>query len=246
MDTAKITAMRVGGKKLASIRQELIHFTKSGTSFEEIEAEAQRLIKAAGAKPSFSTVTGYHWATCITKNAGVCHGIPQGKVVSDGDIITIDVGLIWDGYHLDTSDTVAVGGVPAKTKEFLEVGRRSLAKAIAEAYPGNTVYEISRAMQKVVERHGFGCVYQLTGHEIGTQLHGRPVPCVAQKSDKRWVLQPGTTLAIEIMYTMGEPELVLDDDGWTYTTKDGSLSGMFEETVLVGTEWPEILTTVTA
>ena len=239
----KITAMRQGGKKLAQVKAQLRAFTKVGTTFEEIEAEAQVLIAAAGAKPNFSLVPGYHWATCIMKNDEVCHGIPKNKLVESGDVITIDVGLLYQGYHLDTSFTFAVGKISTEVSAFLATGQKSLEKAIDKVKPGATIYDVSRAMQKVVERQGYGAVYQLTGHGIGEELHQDPaIPCVAQKSDKRQVLKPGQTVAIEIMYSMGDPELELDDDGWTYRTADRSLTGMFEETVLVTDQGYQILT----
>jgi methionyl aminopeptidase len=239
----KITAMREGGKRLGQIKQQLAEFTQVGTTFEAIEVEAQRLIKAAGASPSFSTVPGYHWATCIMKNEGMEHGIPKGKIVEDGDIIKIDAGLIYDGYHLDTTTSFIVGTSTTEKELFLEVGQRALAKAINKARVGNTVYDISSAMQRVIEGAGFSCVYQLTGHGVGKDLHEDPsIPCVAQRADKRVNLYEGQTIAIEPMYAMGDATLVVDDDGWTYKTKDGSLAGMFEETVLITKDGPEILT----
>ena len=242
-DAHRISAMRQGGALLGRVKQQLVDFTKVGMAFETIEAEAQRLIKAGGAKPSFSTVPGYSWATCLMKNDELCHGIPQHKWVADGDVMTIDVGLIWDGYHLDTTTTFVVGQSQPEIEHFLDVGRRSLAKAIKKARVGNSVYDLSFAMQKVVEENGFNVVYQLTGHGVGKELHGEPeIPCFAQKSDKRIKLYEGQTIAIEIMYAAADAHLVLDRDGWTYRTEDGSLSGMFEETVLVTQAGPEILT----
>lgn len=243
MSQKKISAMRAGGQKLARVRDALVAYTKVGTSFEDIEGEALRLIKAEGGIPNFALVPGYHWATCVMKNDEVCHGIPKGKSVAEGDVITIDVGLLYQNYHVDTSVSFAVGQVSAEIEEFLAVGRKSVQKAIAKVKPGATVYDVSHAMQKTVERKGYGAVYQLTGHGIGTELHMEPgIPCVAHRGDKRHVLKPGQTLAVEIMYSAGDPELVLDADGWTYRTKDGSLTGMFEETVLVTETGHEVLT----
>jgi methionyl aminopeptidase len=239
----KLQAMRTGGAKLRQVKHQLQAFTKVGTRFEDIEAEAQRLIKAAGAVPNFALVPGYHWATCIMKNDEVCHGIPKGKYVDDGDVITIDVGLLYEKWHLDTSISFAVGSVPAEVTHFLTVGQDSLKKAINKARVGNSIYDISAAMQRVVERAGFGCVYQLTGHAIGEELHMDPsVPCIAQRRDKNLKLYEGQTLAIEIMYAAGDAHLKIDKDGWTYRTSDGSLAGMFEETVLITRNGPEILT----
>jgi methionyl aminopeptidase len=180
------------------------------------------------------------------KNDELCHGIPKHKRVADGDVITIDVGLIWEGYHLDTTTTFVVGTTTPEIEHFLEVGKRSLAKAIKKAVVGNSVYDISFAMQKVVEEQGFNVVYQLTGHGVGEELHGEPeIPCLAQKSDKRVKLYEGQTIAVEIMYAADDAHVIMDDDGWTYRTEDGSLSGMFEETVLVTSTTPDILTAST-
>jgi len=239
----KIESMREGGKNLGRIKKELSFFSKPGVTFEQIESEAQRLIKKAGMLPSFSTVPGYDWATCIMKNEEVCHGIPKNKVVKDGDIITIDIGLINNGFHLDTTITFPVGEVDNQIKHFLEIGKKSLKKAIQRAKIGNSVYDISQAMEKPLKKNGYGVVFQLTGHGVGEELHMEPaIPCVPSRSDKNIKLYEGQTLAIENMYTMGSPVLKEGSDGWTYRTIDGSISGMFEESVLITKKGPEILT----
>lgn len=242
----KIEQMRLGGKKLAQVKQALRAMTKPGLRFEEIEAEAQRLIKAAGAVPSFSTVPGYSWATCITKNEGCCHGVPRDKSVEAGDVITIDVGLIYGGFHVDTTTTFYVGDLtaaPESIQRFLVTGQQALDRSIEQAVIGNSVYDISVAMQDVIEEAGYSAVYQLTGHAVGKELHEDPqIPCVAYKSDKKHKLFDGMTIAIEPMFAMGDAKLRLGADGWTYETVDGSLTGMFEDTVLVAPSGPEILT----
>ncbi len=241
----KVTAMRQGGAKLGQVKQALQEFTQPGVSFEAIEAEAQRLIKSLGCVPSFSTVPGYHWATCLMKNHELCHGIPQGKWVDDGDVITIDVGLIQDGYHLDTTITFCVGAVPLKTKEFVAAGQIILTRAIAQARVGASVYDVSSVIESELSKRGYGAVYQLTGHGVGEELHMEPaIPCVASPTDKRILFTDQQTVAIEVMYTMGHPRLVLAPDGWTYQTKDKSLGGMFEETVLITRSGAEVLTKV--
>ena len=243
---SKITksgAMRKGGAVLAGVKSSLKTMAKVGVSFEELEAQAQKLIKKAGMEVSFSTVGDYSWATCITKNSGLCHGIPEKKVVKSGDIITIDVGLINEGYHLDSALTFPVGKVDKKIHKFLEVGREALDLAIDQAKPGKSVFDISKTMQRVVEKSGYKAVYQLTGHGLGKKLHQAPgIPCVAQVSDKSNKLKVGQTLAIEMMYAMGDAHLELAQDGWTYQTSDGSLTGMFEESVLITKDKPVILT----
>jgi len=239
----KISSMRAGGKRMRVVKKALQDFVTVGTTFEAIEAKAQELIKAQGGIPNFALVPGYHWATCVMKNDELCHGIPKNKVVDDGDVITIDVGMLYEGWHLDTSITFAVGTVSSEISHFLEVGKQSLKKAIAKARVGSSVYDVSSAMQRVVERAGYSAAYQLTGHGIGEELHMEPsIPCEADRADKKIKLYEGQTVAIEIMYAMGDATVVLDKDKWTYRTQDGSLSGMFEETVLVTAAGPEILT----
>lgn len=240
----KTQAMRQGGRELGRIRETLVEFAQIGVTFLEIEAEAQRLITQVGMKPSFSTVPGYHWATCLMKNDAMCHGIPNETVIEDGDVVTIDIGLINHGYHLDTTVTFGVGNVSPTSAQFIADGRAILTKAINQVKPGNSVYDISREIEKSLQRKGYGAVYQLTGHGIGRDLHMKPnIPCVSIKSDKRILLTEGQTIAVEVMYTAGKAELVVADDGWTFVTKDESLSGMFEETVLVTKDGFEVLTT---
>lgn len=239
----QIDSMRVGGKALAQVKKALADYAEVGRSFIEIERIATDLIAKAGYSPSFSTVEGYSWTTCIMKNEQLCHGIPNEQVVQDGDVITIDVGLISNGYHLDTTVSFGAGKISLKTNRFLEVGRRSLKKAIELVKPGQSVYQLSRAMEKTLLDNGYGAVYQLTGHGVGSELHQEPsIPCVANPEDKQVLLYEGQTLAIEVMYTMGNPYVVLAKDGWTYQTQDKSLSAMFEETVLVTSQGYEILT----
>jgi len=235
--------MRHGGRILASIRDELVRRTVKGTTFEEIEAWAQVLLREHGVTASFSTVPGYNWATCVMLNDALCHGIPRHGVVRDGDVVTIDIGLCTAGHHLDTTTSFAVGAISSQVREFLAVGKKSLQAAITKVRPSVSVYAISAAMQAVLSAHGLGAVYQLTGHGIGKQLHMEPsIPVVANKTDARVLLSAGQTVAIEVMYTAGDAELIVDADGWTYRTKDKSLSGMFEETVLVTDTGYEILT----
>ncbi len=138
-DTQRIAAMREGGKRLGVVKHSLEEFTQIGMSFEEIEAEAQRLIAEAGAVPNFSLVPGYHWATCIMRNDELCHGIPKGKTVRDSDVVTIDVGLLHEGFNLDTTTTFIVGSADKTTASFVARGREILDAAIFQAVLGNSV-----------------------------------------------------------------------------------------------------------
>lgn len=244
VDKKKIEAMREGGRILGQIREQLLATAAPGVSVEDLETLAQQLIqKHPGARASFQTVSGYKWATCIMKNEEVCHGIPQHKVIEDGDLVTIDVGILYKGYHTDTTGTVFVGKPSPEIRQFLETGKHALATAIDQARVGNTIWDVSHAMQKVIEKAGYHMVFQLTGHTIGKHLHEEPyIPCVAQRRDKKVKLVEGQTIAIEPMYAMGNSYLVCEPDGWTYRTEDRSLSAMFEHTVLVTSGEPEILT----
>ncbi len=244
-DTHKIQAMREGGKILADVRERLVMAVKPGISFIEIEKLANDYITSyPGATASFKRVPGYSWATCLMKNEEVCHGIPRKeKYVQDNDLITIDVGVFFKGYHTDTSTTVYVGEPTPQIIKFLEAGKRSVDNAIQQARPGKSVWHISYAMQRAIETAGYHCVYQLTGHGVGKELHEEPsIPCVADPTDKRIQIKSGQTLAIEVMYSVGSPTLIFEKDGWTCRTEDNSLSGMFEHTVLVTDNGPEILT----
>lgn len=242
-DHQRLQAMAEGGKILGKIRQQLLASAVAGVRFEELENTAQTLIRDVGAKPSFSTVHGYRWATCIMVNDALCHGIPEGQVVNDGDVLTIDVGLIWKGYHVDSTGTKIVGNPSPQLRAFLELGRKALNVAINRVRPGVSIFDISEAMESTVQAGGGSVVAQLTGHGIGTELHMPPnIPCKTYQSDKQVRLSLGQTVAIEIMYNQGGPDLVVDADGWTYRTKDGSISAMFEETVAVGSKGPLVLT----
>ncbi len=242
----KIAIMRVGGKKLAGVKQALIDHAVAGTPFEKLEEIAQAQIAKEGAVPSFSTVEGYSWATCISKNEGCCHGVPRNNTVEDGDVLKIDVGLIWQGYHVDTTATIFIGdtkNADPKVLQFIQDGWDILDLSIAKAVLGNSVYDVSHTMQTALEKKGYGAVYQLTGHAIGKTLHEDPqIPCVAYSSDKKVKFFEGQTICVEVMDAMGNPKLVLGKDGWTYQTKDGSLTGMFEDTIVITSGKPEILT----
>lgn len=239
----KITAMRQGGAKLKIIKNQLQEFAVVGKTFMDVELEAQRLIKAAGAQPNFSLVPGYHWAICINRNEGIVHGIPNDTVIADGDLISIDLGLLWQGWNLDTSISFVAGKSNHQLDAFLQAGLHTLEKTISHALAGNSIYDLSHVIEKSVKKAGYSPSYQLAGHYIGKALHEEPlIPCVTSKSDRKKIIKVGDTMAIEIMYAQGDCDLVLGDDGWTYETYDRSLTALFEDTVLITEDGPEILT----
>lgn len=239
----RITAMRQGGAKLKIIKRQLQDFATVGKTFMDVENEAQRLIKAAGAVPNFSLVPGYHWAICINRNEGIVHGIPNGTVIEDGDLISIDLGLLWEKWNLDTSISFVAGTSNYQLDAFLQTGQHTLDKTIAHALPGNSIHDLSHMIEKSIKKAGYSPSYQLAGHYIGKELHEEPlIPCVASKGDRKKIIKEGDTMAIEIMYAQGDCDLVLAEDGWTYETYDRSLTALFEETILVTADGPEILT----
>jgi methionyl aminopeptidase len=241
MNDDKIAAMREGGRVLGTILQELLGFSRPGTSLLDIEALAQKRIVQAGMKPSFSTVANYQWATCLCVNEVIVHGIPTGYRLKEGDLLTIDIGLINRGFHVDTAWTKVVGG---KDDTFLEVGQEALKKAIDQAKAGNRVGHISKAIQEIIEGAGYGVVKTLVGHGVGKTLHEPPqIPGFVRGSiEKTPRLTVGMTIAIEVIYAMGSPAITYYDDGWSIATRDHSLSAVFEQTIAVTDSKPLILT----
>lgn len=241
----KLQAMTEGGARLGWIKGQLVSAVKAGVTPLEIDSLADRLIKEGGNKASFKMEPGYHHATCINVNEGMVHGIPNRIPFKPGDVVKIDMGLFNHGYHLDTAITVQVPPIDPKITSFLETGQRAEKAAISVAIPGNTVYDIGKTMQQVVEGDGYNVMRDLTGHGIGRQMHMDPyIFCYAEKSAKRDILSVDQTIAIETMYAMGDWHLVEDPDGWTLSTQDGSITGYFEETVYLTQDGPIILTTI--
>lgn len=241
----EIEIMKEGGKKLSNIKTKLSKAIKGETDAAEIEKMANKLIEEAGGKPSFKMVAGYSWATCINVNEGVVHGIPKKETIfSKGDIVSVDVGMFYKGFHTDTSFTVGIS--PSKeTTFFLMSGKKALEAAIKQADLGSRVFDISKAIQVSIENSGFTPVRALVGHGIGRDLHEEPqIPCFVKGARNRSPLLPeGAVLAIEVMYTKGTPSVTVVDDGWTIETSDGKIAGLFEETVAVTGNGPLVLTT---
>lgn len=242
----ELEIMAEGGKKLGMIKKELASRVKAGVTAEEIELLAQKLIKEAGGKPSFMMVPGYSWATCININEGLVHGIPKKEVVfKNGDVVSIDVGIFYKGFHTDTSTTVGVNREKSVEK-FLEVGKKALNRAIKTCQPGKHIFDISKIIQETIEAAGYTPIRALVGHGVGKSLHEEPpIPCFIP--DKQRFTNPkiesGMALAIEIMYTRGNPEIEIGKDGWTIFMADGKISALFEETVAVHSTGPLVLTT---
>lgn len=240
----EIQTMAEGGAKLARVKKALAGAVKAGVSALDIENLAMRLIKEEGAEPSFNKEPGYYWATCININEGVVHGIPTADVIfKDGDLVSIDVGVFYEGFHTDTSLSVGINPKPALNK-FIDAGKTALKEAIKVAQEGNYLYQISEAIEKAIESRGYTTIKALVGHGVGKHLHEDPqIPCfVPGRIEDGPRIKRGMTLAVEVMYAQGSDKVEILEDGWTIAMRDGKMSGLFEETVAVTETGTRVLT----
>lgn len=239
----EIEIMREGGKKLAQVKKELAKMVVPGALPIDIDKKAEELILSFGGTPSFKMVPKYHWTTCINVNEGIVHGIPGKTPFKEGDVVKVDVGIFYKGFHNDSAFTVGAGELSGKNKDFLEAGRHALRASIGEAVVGNRISDISQKMEKVLIGHGYTPVHDLTGHGVGRKLHEEPmIPCYWIGNPINSPLIPeGATFAIEVIYTQGSHELVLSSDGWTIETRDAKIASLFEETIAVTAKGPEVL-----
>ncbi len=240
----EIEIMAEGGNKLAKIRDELKESIAVGKNASEIDQLADSLISTSGGKASFKMVPGYHWATCINVNKGVVHGIPRKNLVfEEGDIVSVDVGLYYEGFHTDTSFSILLGE-NKQYKDFLKNGRSTLDKAIRKAVEGNRIYDISLTIEENLEKHGYEPIRALVGHGIGRDLHEDPqIPCFVDGKYLDWpLIKNGMVFAIEVMYALGDSQVEQEADGWTISLVNGKIAGLFEETVAVTEDGPRILT----
>lgn len=245
----EIEIMAKGGIILGEILNKIVEKVKPGISTGELDSFADEQIRINKAQASFKTVRDYKWATCMCVNDVVVHGIPQNsEILKDGDILGIDIGLLYKGFHTDISTSRIVGKLKDKNVlDFLMTGKNALEEAIKLAIPGNYVYDISKSIQTNIQEKGYGIVRQLVGHGVGIKLHEDPqIPGWVQKGEKREEsegLKPGMTIAIEIIYTMGSEKIVYKNrDGWTIVTQDGNIAGLFEKTVAIEEHGVRIIT----
>jgi len=239
----EIELMREAGRILAMVHEELGKAICPGISTYEVDQLGEKLIRGFGCTPNFLHYNGYPASVCVSVNKEVVHGIPnKNRILKEGDIVSLDAGLIYKGYHSDAARTHAVGKISPEAQKLIEVTRQSFFEGIKLAKEGNHLYDISNAIDAYVSQFGYGIVKDLVGHGIGTQLHEDPqIPNFAQK--RRGVrLQAGMTLAIEPMINAGGWEVDFLQDGWTVVARDGSLSAHYENTILVTDGEPEILT----
>ncbi|MES2176954.1 MAG: type I methionyl aminopeptidase [Gemmatimonadota bacterium] len=240
----EIDIMAEGGKILAATHAMLRREVRPGVSTEALDALAEAFIRSHdGATPAFKGLYGFPGTLCTSINQEIVHGIPSKKrVLKDGDIISIDLGVGFRGYFTDAAQTVAVGHVDTEAARLLEVTEQSLAAGIAAALPGNHLGDIGAAVQRVVEDAGFSVVRDLVGHGIGVEFHEEPQVPNYGKAKRGLKLVPGLTLAIEPMVNIGGPATRTLADKWTIVTVDGSRSAHFEHTVAITTTGNRVLT----
>jgi methionyl aminopeptidase len=237
-----LEAMRPACAVAGAVLQEVAAFVQPGVTTRQIDDFAAGRMKHYGAKSAFLGYRKYPCHVCISVNEQVVHGLAGARSLRFGDIVSLDVGVIYNGFIGDTAKTVAVGGCSVLAQKLMDITEKALHEGIAQALPGKRVVDISRAVQNFVEGHGFSVVREFVGHGVGRSMHEEPqIPnFVDGKSSPK--LRPGMTLAIEPMVNAGLPAVKILNDGWTVVTQDGSLSAHFEHTVLITEAEPEILT----
>ena len=238
----EIQLMREAGRILAAVLEELEKALKPGMSTMDVDKLGEHLIRNHGCIPSFKNYNGYPGSICVSVNDEVVHGIPnKHHYLKEGDIVSLDAGVIYKGYHSDAARTCPVGQISPEAQKLIAVTRESFFQGIKFAKAGNHLNDISSAIQAYAEGFGYGVVRDLVGHGIGSHLHEGPeVPNFAQKR-RGILLRPGMTLAIEPMINAGHYDVAWMDDGWTVVTRDGSLSAHYENTILITEGEPEIL-----
>lgn len=239
----EIELMREAGRLLEIVHNELEKFVRPGISTLDIDRHGEQIIRSFGCTPNFLHYNGYPASICVSVNDEVVHGIPnRHRILKEGDIVSLDAGLIYKGFHSDAARTHAVGTVSKEAQQLMDVTKQCFFEGIRYAKAGCHLHDISNAIDAYAHKFGYGVVEELVGHGIGRALHEDPqIPNFHQK--RRGIkLQAGMTLAIEPMINMGRCDVEWLDDDWTVVTEDGSLSAHYENTVLITDGEPEILT----
>jgi methionyl aminopeptidase len=239
---AEIERMREASMVVADVLAELAALVAPGVSTLDLDVEAERLVRAAGAEPAFKGYRGYPCTLCASRNEEVIHGIPSKRPLAEGDIISLDMGVKKNGFFADSAVTVPVGSVTEDAARLLRVTQEALEKGIEQVRLGGRVSDIGHAIQRHVETNGFSVVREFVGHGIGASLHEDPQIANYGEPGHGPRLAEGMTLAIEPMVNVGRPAVKMLADGWTAVTRDGSLSAHFEHTVAVTKDGPLVLT----
>lgn len=241
--------MRHAGTILAGVLRQLEAELRPGTTTLELDAIAETMIREAGAVPSFLGYGGargqvpFPGSICVSINDEVVHGIPSARRrIGAADVVSLDVGCIWQGWHADTARTFTVGPVPESVTALIAATRRAMEAGIAAARPGNRLGDVGAAIEAVAREHGYGVVRPFVGHGIGTAMHEDPQVPNYGRAGTGMRIEAGMCFAIEPMFNLGGDDVGVLDDGWTVVTLDGSLSAHFEDTIVITPSGPEVLT----
>ncbi|WP_151086022.1 type I methionyl aminopeptidase [Hymenobacter baengnokdamensis] len=238
----EIDLMRAAGQLLARAHGEVATLVREGVTTRELDRRAEEFIRDHGATPSFKGLYGFPHSLCLSPNAVVVHGFATDEPLKSGDILSVDCGVLLNGYHADSAYTYPIGEVSPEVRQLLKETEASLYKGIEQAVAGNRVGDISFAIQNHVAPKGYGVVRELVGHGVGASLHEKPEVPNYGKRGSGPLLQTGMTLAIEPMVTLGKKDVVQEKDGWTIRTRDKKAAAHFEHTVVVRKDKAEILT----
>jgi len=239
---AQIDKMRQAGILVAQTLDLMERLAKPGVRTIDLDAAAEEFILSKGAIPAFKGYMGYPATLCVSVNDEVVHGIPSDRKLEEGQIVSVDVGVNCDGWYGDAARTLCIGSVSPEAQRLLDVTKEALKRGIAQAKAGNRLGDISAAVQKYAEEHGYSVVRELVGHGIGQRMHEEPQVPNFGRANTGPELKAGMVLAIEPMLNVGGCEVSFDSDKWTVRTADGSLSAHFEHTVAITENGPEILT----
>ena len=242
----EIKIMLKAGEIAATAMKEVAKNIRAGIKVSELDRIAGEKIRDLGAESSFKKVPGYKYSTCITPNELVVHGIPGAYILREGDILGVDLGAYYQGFHSDMAYTFPVGKISSEKKRFLSVGKKALEEAVKRIKVGSRIGDISSTIQTVIEESGYSVVKELVGHGIGRDLHEDPLVPGRGKKTTGEEIKKGMVIAVEVIYNLGKSSIRLLPDGWSIATSDGSPSGLFEKTVAATAKGPLVLTQLTS
>jgi len=240
----EISLMREGGRILAKVMKELEKEVRPGITTKELDNKAEELILKYGATPSFKGYQNYPATLCTSINEEIVHVVPSERILKEGDIISLDLGIFYKGFHTDMALTLPVGEVDPEVRRLIRVTKKALKRGIKKAKPGNTFGDIGNTIQRYVESQGFNVIRDLAGHGIGKELHEEPQILNYGKRKKGAKIKEGMVFCIEPMVSMGDWRIKKTRDGFGYQTADNSLSCHFEHTIAITKEGPQILTQI--
>ncbi len=239
---AEFDKMAVAGACVAAVHKAVREAAVPGMTMTELDGISARVIREHGCRPSFLGYHGFPATICASPNHVIVHGIPDGYRLKNGDVLSIDAGAIYEGWHGDAAFTVAIGEVPPTVQQLLDVTEQALWNGAAQTRAGNRLGDVGAAVEATARPYGYGVVREYIGHGIGSQMHEAPNVPNYGKPGKGLKLKVGMALAIEPMFNLGTEETLLLEDGWTVVTRDGKLSAHFEHTVAITSEGPRVLT----